>query len=98
MRGAERDVEGALVGQELPDPPLAVVAPRLQHDPDPRPPRLVTNGRVEAEHTPSPRTAEHGPRGQLVADTGLEDAKTRQALGQSGRCRHQPEHQVFDAQ
>ncbi len=47
--GGVRRVIAAQVRQEFPHPPLAVVAPGLQHDAEPGPPVLVAVGRIGAE-------------------------------------------------
>ncbi len=53
-RGVPR-VVGAEVPQQLADPPLGMVPPGLQHDPEPRPPLLTAVLRVRAEHGHPPR-------------------------------------------
>jgi hypothetical protein len=42
------------VVQQFTHPPVAVVAPRLQHDAEPRSPPLVAVGRVDAQHLDRP--------------------------------------------
>ncbi|OJF83257.1 hypothetical protein NS14008_34290 [Nocardia seriolae] len=49
-RGGVRRVEHAQVVEQFADPPLAVVAPGLQHHAQPRPPRLVPVRGVGAQH------------------------------------------------
>ena len=50
MRGRVRDVVAGLVAEELTWPPLRVVAPRLQHDPQPGLPALICFVGVGAQH------------------------------------------------
>ena len=48
-------VVSAEVAQQVADPPLGVVPPGLQHDPEPRPPLLAAVLGVRAEHGHPPR-------------------------------------------
>ena len=68
--GGKRGVEPRLIGEQLADTPELVVAPRLQHDAEPGPPRFVASCGIGAEDRhitgrPCPETFEDLDRGRL---------------------------------